>query len=130
MAANFKKNIRDHWWKSMTQLNDNIVGIDAAISCTLQPGKQADMLIISSDPMIDNRIVRNARVDHLLEAHADKLAHEAEGIWFYLNQWMTYSQRRLHRIQLIEDNKITCAISGTSNWTDIRQFCSKPNLAR
>ena len=24
--------------------------------------------------------------------------------------------------KLIEDNKIKCAISGTANWTDIRQF--------
>jgi glycyl-tRNA synthetase len=31
MGAQLKKNIRDYWWKSMTQLHDNIVGIDAAI---------------------------------------------------------------------------------------------------
>ncbi len=30
-GCELKKNIRDYWWKSMTQLNDNIVGIDAAI---------------------------------------------------------------------------------------------------
>ena len=30
-GAQLKKNIRDYWWKSMTQLHDNIVGIDAAI---------------------------------------------------------------------------------------------------
>src|SRR5277367_3640014 len=30
-GSELKKNIRDHWWKSMTQLQDNIVGIDAAI---------------------------------------------------------------------------------------------------
>ncbi|TAF51258.1 MAG: glycine--tRNA ligase, partial [Sphingobacteriia bacterium] len=28
-GAELKKNIRDHWWKAMTQLNENIVGIDA-----------------------------------------------------------------------------------------------------
>ena len=30
-GSELKKNIRDYWWKSMTQLQDNIVGIDAAI---------------------------------------------------------------------------------------------------
>jgi len=30
-GAQLKKNIRDYWWKSMTQMNDNIVGVDAAI---------------------------------------------------------------------------------------------------
>ena len=27
-GAQLKKNIRDYWWNSMTQLNENIVGID------------------------------------------------------------------------------------------------------
>ena len=31
MGSELKKNIKDYWWKSMTQLQDNIVGIDAAI---------------------------------------------------------------------------------------------------
>jgi glycyl-tRNA synthetase len=26
-----KKNIREYWWKSMVQMNDNIVGLDASI---------------------------------------------------------------------------------------------------
>ncbi|MBP1652992.1 MAG: glycine--tRNA ligase, partial [Bacteroidetes bacterium] len=30
-GAQLKKNIRDYWWKSMTQMHENIVGIDAAI---------------------------------------------------------------------------------------------------
>ena len=30
MAHN-SKNLRDEWWKSMTQMHENIVGIDAAI---------------------------------------------------------------------------------------------------
>ena len=30
-GVELKKNIREYWWKAMVQLNDNIVGIDAAI---------------------------------------------------------------------------------------------------
>jgi glycyl-tRNA synthetase len=30
-GSELKKNIKDYWWKSMTQLHENIVGIDAAI---------------------------------------------------------------------------------------------------
>ena len=30
-GAELKKNIREYWWKAMVQLNENIVGIDAAI---------------------------------------------------------------------------------------------------
>src|SRR3712207_7917439 len=30
-GSELKKNIKDYWWKSMTQMYENIVGIDAAI---------------------------------------------------------------------------------------------------
>ena len=30
-GSELKKNIRDYWWRSMVQYNENIVGIDAAI---------------------------------------------------------------------------------------------------
>ena len=30
-GAELKKNIKEYWWRSMTQLHQNIVGIDAAI---------------------------------------------------------------------------------------------------
>ena len=33
-GAELKKNIREYWWKSMVQMNENIVGIDAAIAVT------------------------------------------------------------------------------------------------
>ena len=31
LGVELKNNIRDFWWKEMTQLHDNIVGLDAAI---------------------------------------------------------------------------------------------------
>ena len=31
MELYLKINIREYWWKSMVQLNENIVGIDSAI---------------------------------------------------------------------------------------------------
>jgi glycyl-tRNA synthetase len=30
-GSELKKNIRDYWWKNMTQMHENIVGVDAAI---------------------------------------------------------------------------------------------------
>ena len=30
-GVELKRNIREYWWKSMVQMNENIVGIDAAI---------------------------------------------------------------------------------------------------
>ncbi len=42
-GSELKKNIRDHWWRSMTHMHENIVGIDAAILCIQQHGKQVAM---------------------------------------------------------------------------------------
>ena len=41
-----KNNIRNYWWKSMVQLNENIVGLDAAILCIPQLGKRQGMWML------------------------------------------------------------------------------------
>src|SRR6187399_3432731 len=73
-GAQLKKNIRDYWWKSMTQLHDNIVGIDAAIFMHPTTWKASGHVDNFSDPMIDNKDSKKRyRVDHLIEAFADTL---------------------------------------------------------
>src|SRR5688572_19722909 len=77
-GAQLKKNIRDYWWKSMTQLHENILGIDAAIFMHPTTWKASGHVDSFSDPLIDNRDSnKRYRVDHLLEAKADEL--EAAG---------------------------------------------------
>src|SRR5450830_1049417 len=78
-GAQLKKNIRDYWWKSMTQLNENIVGIDAAIFMHPTTWKASGHVDSFSDPMIDNRDSKKRyRVDHLIEAKADALNNEGK----------------------------------------------------
>ncbi|RYG49718.1 MAG: glycine--tRNA ligase, partial [Chitinophagaceae bacterium] len=55
MGAQLKKNLRDEWWKFMTQLQDNIVGIDAAIFMHPTTWKASGHVDNFSDPMIDNK---------------------------------------------------------------------------
>lgn len=126
-GSELKKNIRDYWWKSMVQLQENIVGIDAAIFMHPTTWKASGHVDNFSDPMIDNKdSQKRYRVDHLIEAHAEKLALEGrkEDEFALLKSMDTLIAKDdfAGLKQLIEDNKITCAISGTSNWTDIRQF--------
>ena len=74
MGSELKKNIRDYWWKSMTQLQDNIVGIDAAIFMHPTTWKASGHVDNFSDPMIDNKDSKKRyRVDHLIEAFSDEL---------------------------------------------------------
>ena len=73
-GAQLKKNLRDYWWKSMTQLHENIVGIDAAIFMHPLTWKASGHVDNFSDPMIDNKDSKKRyRVDHLIEAHAEIL---------------------------------------------------------
>lgn len=126
-GSELKKNIRDYWWKSMTQLHENIVGIDAAIFMHPTTWKASGHVDNFNDPMIDNKDSKKRyRVDHLIEGYADELkAQGKEQEAADLIAAMEECQSRddfAGLKKLIEDNKIKCPVSGTSNWTDIRQF--------
>ena len=73
-GAQLKKNIRDYWWKSMTQLHENIVGIDAAIFMHPTTWKASGHVDNFSDPMIDNKNSnKRYRVDHLIEQYIEQV---------------------------------------------------------
>jgi glycyl-tRNA synthetase len=126
-GAQLKKNIRDAWWKTMTQMHDNIVGIDAAIFMHPTTWKASGHVDNFSDPMIDNKdSQKRYRVDHLIESHAEQLDKagnklQAEALIERMEQLLAKDD--LPGIKdLIYENNIKCGISGTCNWTDVRQF--------
>ena len=122
-GSELKKNIRDYWWKWMTQLHENIVGIDAAIFMHPTTWKASGHVDNFSDPMIDNKDSKKRyRVDHLIEAYAETLPKEAgEAILGQMDQLLAKEDYAGLK-QLIKDNKMKCSVSGTCNWTDVRQF--------
>jgi glycyl-tRNA synthetase len=126
-GSELKKNIRDYWWKSMTQLNENIVGIDAAIFMHPTTWKASGHVDNFSDPMIDNRDSnKRYRVDHLIEGLADQWKEagkiEEANILLADMDRLLAAEDYTGLKELILRNKIVCPISGTSDWTDIRQF--------
>ncbi|MET0300225.1 MAG: glycine--tRNA ligase, partial [Flavitalea sp.] len=126
-GSELKKNIKDHWWKSMTQLNQNIVGIDAAIFMHPTTWKASGHVDNFSDPMIDNKDSKKRyRVDHLIEAAADQLEkdgklEESKSLLAEMDNLLAADDFAGLKT-LIETKKIKCSVSGTSNWTDVRQF--------
>ena len=122
-----KKNIKDYWWKSMTQLHTNIVGIDAAIFMHPTTWKASGHVDSFSDPLIDNKDSKKRyRVDHLIENWAAQLVlknknMEADSLLKNMDECLKLDDfANLKKI--IEEYKICCSISGTCNWTEIRQF--------
>ena len=126
-GVQLKKNIRDQWWKSMTQLQDNIVGIDAAIFMHPLTWKASGHVDNFSDPMIDNKdSQKRYRVDHLIEGHAEQLEQEgrkdeAQALLSQMDTLLAKDDFSALK-ELILSNGIVCAVSGTANWSDIRQF--------
>lgn len=122
-GSELKKNIKDYWWKSMTQLHEDIVGIDAAIFMHPTTWKASGHVDNFSDPMIDNKDSnKRYRVDHLIEGYAETLSEEAGNTLLAQMDELLKENDFAGLKTLIESNKIKCSVSGTSNWTDVRQF--------
>jgi glycyl-tRNA synthetase len=127
LGAELKNNLKTYWWKSMVQMHENIVGIDSAIFMHPKVWKASGHVDGFNDPMIDNKdSQKRYRADQLLE---DKIArYEKDGKTdkaAKLQDDMDEALKadNLPRLkELIEEHEIACAVSGTRNWTDVRQF--------
>jgi glycyl-tRNA synthetase len=74
-----KNNIKEYWWKAMVQMNENIVGIDAAIFMHPKTWKASGHVDAFNDPLIDNKdSKRRYRADQLIEGAIEKLLEKAE----------------------------------------------------
>jgi glycyl-tRNA synthetase len=60
------RNVKDAWWRSMVQMRDDVVGIDAAILSSPSIWKASGHLEVFTDPLIDCRNCKERwRADHL-----------------------------------------------------------------
>jgi len=155
-GAELKKNIREYWWKAMVQMNDNIVGIDAAIFMHPTTWKASGHVDAFNDPLIDNKDSKKRyRADVLVEDHVAKIEAKIEkevtkatkrfGEQFDKKQFLATNNRVLDYQEkatsilkrlgkslenedladvknLIEELEIACPVSGSRNWTEVKQF--------
>ena len=155
-GVELKNNIKRYWWDSMVKLNENIVGIDAAIFMHPRTWEASGHVAAFNDPLIDNKDSKKryradvliedwmAKQDEKIQKEVDK-AKKRFGEAFDEAQYRATSPRVLdiaakrdavHKRfadalndsnleelkQIILDCEIVCPISGTRNWTDVRQF--------
>ncbi|MEN8249743.1 MAG: glycine--tRNA ligase [Bacteroidota bacterium] len=155
-GAELKNNIRNYWWQAMVQMNENIVGIDAAIFMHPTTWKASGHVDAFNDPLIDNKDSKKRyRADVLLEDHIAKIEGKIQkevtkaakrfGDAFDEEQFLATNGRVLQnkeKIAVINDKmktafdsgdlnaikdlivelEIACPVSGSRNWTDVRQF--------
>jgi len=127
LGSELKNNIKTYWWKAMVQLHENIVGIDSAIFMHPKIWKASGHVDGFNDPMIDNKDSKKRyRADQLIE---DKIArYEKDGKTEKASKLQADLDNALNSDDLsslkaiIEEHNIVCPISGTKNWTEVRQF--------
>jgi glycyl-tRNA synthetase len=126
-GATLKRNLQDLWWRSMTQLSQDIVGIDTAIFMHPRTWQASGHVDSFSDPLIDNKdSQKRYRADTLIEAHAATLTQQgntkaAEDLLQAMHH-LLQAQDLKGLYQLIVAADIKCSVSKTSNWTAVRQF--------
>jgi glycyl-tRNA synthetase len=66
-----KRNVKDAWWRSMVQLRDDIVGLDAAILMTPRVWEASGHVATFTDPLVDCRNCKERfRADQLPDSGA------------------------------------------------------------
>ena len=155
-GVELKRNIREYWWKAMVQMNDNIVGLDAAIFMHPTTWKASGHVDAFNDPLIDNKDSKKRyRADVLIEDYCAKIELKIEkeikkaekrfGENFDKNEFINTNGRvlayqdkitailsRMGRSlenedladvkALIQELEISDPLTGSKNWTDVKQF--------
>jgi len=126
-GVELKNNLKTYWWKAMVQMHENIVGIDSAIFMHPTIWKASGHVDGFSDPMIDNKdSQKRYRADQLLEdkiARYDKDGKTDKAELLQTEMDTALKNEDLPRLrELIIEHEIADPVSGTRNWTEVRQF--------
>jgi glycyl-tRNA synthetase len=128
LGVELKNNIRNTWWKEMTQRHDNIVGVDAAIFMHPKVWEASGHVGGFNDPMIDDKQSKKRyRADMLIEQYIAKLEKdgkqdEADKIQEQLDTTGTRKSLTEDLYDIIMENEIRSPDSGAFDWTEVRQF--------
>lgn len=156
LGVELKNNIKNYWWRAMTRLHENIVGIDSCIFMHPRIWEASGHVGAFNDPLIDNKDSKKRyRADVLIEDYLGKIEEKItkeiakgrkrfgesfdETQFRATNPNVLREQKKYDEVharyvkaesendlaeykQIILDCGIVCPISGTANWTDVRQF--------
>ena len=125
LGVELKRRVKDAWWESMVYARQDVVGLDSAIIQSPDVWRASGHVGGFSDPLIDNKTSKQRyRADHLVENKIEKYRKKGK-----MNRVEELTEKLNTAIsdnaalkQLILDEKIKCPVSGTDDWTDVRQF--------
>ena len=116
LGVDFKRNIQNAWWKEMTQLHDDVVGLDGSIFMHHTTWEASGHVGHFSDPMIDC-LCCNAR------HRADKLIEDYCAANDVKTDKPVDTMSHDEMKKFIDEN-ITCPTCGNKDkkYTDVREF--------
>lgn len=154
-GVELKNNLKEYWWRAMTQMHENIVGIDAAIFMHPTTWKASGHVDAFNDPLVDNKDSKKryradvliedaiAKIEDKIKKEVEKAAKRFENfdeamfrstnarVVEYQQKADAYSARLGDSMKksdmadlklMIEELECTCEVSGSRNWTEVRQF--------
>lgn len=125
LGVELKRRVKEAWWESMVYARRDVVGLDSAIIQSPEVWKASGHVGGFSDPLIDNKTSKQRyRADHLVENQIARLRKKGKG------QKADELERNLATAlgnnqalrDLILEAGIKDPVSGTDDWTDVRQF--------
>ena len=156
LGVELKNNLKTYWWKSMINLERNIVGLDSAIFMDSKTWEASGHVDAFNDPLIDNKDSKKRyRADILVENYLSKIDSKIQKeiskgekrfgenfdkeeyvktnprVIKYSDQYNKVSTKLANLLsssdlnglkKLIDELDIKDPVSGTSNWTDVKQF--------
>ena len=156
LGVELKNNLKTYWWKSMINLERNIVGLDSAIFMDSKTWEASGHVDAFNDPLIDNKDSKKRyRADVLVENYLSKIDSKIQKeiskgekrfgenfdkeeyvktnprVIKYSDQYNKVSTKLANLLsssdlnglkKLINELDIKDPVSGTSNWTDVKQF--------
>ena len=156
LGVELKNNLKTYWWKSMINLERNIVGLDSAIFMDSKTWEASGHVDAFNDPLIDNKDSKKRyRADVLVENYLSKIDSKIQKeiskgekrfgenfdkeeyvktnprVIKYSDQYNKVSTKLANLLsssdlnglkKLIDKLDIKDPVSGTSNWTDVKQF--------
>jgi glycyl-tRNA synthetase len=103
-------NIKKHWWRSMTQLRDDVVGLDSGIFMSPKIWEASGHVKGFSDPLTEcKKCHTRLRVDTLLE-----------DIGIFADEKMT--EEEINKIFDENKTKVKCPNCGENNFTEAKKF--------
>ena len=140
MGVELKNNIKQYWWQSVVLLHENIVGHVDAFNDPLIDNKdskkryRADVLIEDQlakyDEKINKEVAKAAKrfgesfdEAQFRATNGRVLENQAKKDALHARFAQALNDNNLEELrQIILDEEIVCPISGTKNWTEVRQF--------